>query len=109
MTSRRVFLNALLTLAALPLASRGQACCPQNAKAAEKKACGTAGSGAAAVGATVVESGEKKTKIKIKCAKCGHTVDTEIDTPTADKPYKQEWRCPRCGHRQAVSVALPQA
>ena len=62
-----------------------------------------------ATGATVIDSNEKKTRIKIKCGRCGYTTEIEIDTPTTEKPYSQEWKCPRCGHKQKVIVEVAKA
>jgi len=105
MTSRRVFIGSILTLAAVPLLSNAQSCCAAGAK--DTKCCE---SKLRATGAVVVESNEKKSKIKIKCAKCGYlSAEIEIDTPTADKPYTQEWTCPKCGNKQKVTVELPTA
>jgi predicted nucleic-acid-binding Zn-ribbon protein len=107
MTSRRVFISTLLTLAAVPLLSNAQTCC-----AAAKGAGAKEGASAActvkltATGAAVVESNEKKSKIKITCAKCGKCVEVEIDTPTAGKPYAQDWACPKCGNKQKVTVEV---
>jgi len=111
MTSRRLFIGKILTLAAAAplLCSAEKACCPATTEAKkeekkeEKKACCPK---LTATGATVVEAGEKKTKICIKCAKCGYKAELEIDTPTADKPYSQEWKCPKCGHKQQITVSV---
>lgn len=105
MTSRRVFISSVLTLAAVPLLCSGQTCCAA-AKAESKEGCAASASKFTATGATVVKSDEKKTKIKIKCGKCGHCVEIEIDTPTAGKPYAQDWACPKCGHKQKITVAV---
>jgi len=95
MTSRRTFVASMLTLAAVPLLSFGQTCCAAKLKA---------------TGACIIESNEKKTKIKIKCSKCGHlSAVIEIDTPTAGKPYTQDWTCPKCGNKQKVTVEVAQA
>lgn len=105
MTSRRTFVGSLLTLAAVPLLSSGQTCC---AAGNNKKAC--CEGNLKATGAGIIESNEKKTKIKIKCAKCGYlSAEIEIDTPTADKPYTQDWVCPKCGHKQKVTVEVAKA
>ena len=103
MTSRRTFVASMFTLAAVPLLSSGQTCC---AAAKDAKKCAPAACAAklTATCATVVESNEKKTKIKITCPKCGKVAEQEIDTPTADKPYAQEWTCPKCGCKVKVSV-----
>jgi len=110
MTSRRLFIGKILTLAAaVPLlCSAEQACCAasKDEKKEEKKTCS---SKLTATGATLVECGEKKTKIAIKCAKCGCKAELEIDTPTADKPYSLEWKCPKCGHKQQITVAVAKA
>lgn len=106
MTSRRLFITTSLSLAAVPFLSKGQTCC------AAKKADGAAPAAACqsklkATNASVVSCDGAKTKIKIKCAKCGHQpVEIEIDTPTAEKPYKQEWSCPKCGFKQTVTVEM---
>jgi predicted nucleic-acid-binding Zn-ribbon protein len=106
MTSRRTFIGSMLTLAAVPLISSGQACCAAD-KDAKKAAAPATPSKFKAASAVVGESNEKKTKIKIKCVKCGHLCDEiEIDTPTADKPYTQEWTCPKCGKKQTVKVEV---
>ena len=105
MTSRRVFTGSILALAAIPLLSSAQTCCTAGAK--DAKCCA---SKLKATGATITESNEKKTKIKIKCAKCGFlSAEIEIDTPTADKPYKQEWKCPKCGYKQSIVIEVPAA
>jgi len=103
MTSRRLFIGSMLTLAAVPLLSSAQTCCA--AKAAKKEEATP--SKLKATGATVLESNEKKTTIKIKCAKCGYqSAAIEIDTPTAGKPYTLDWACPKCGHKQKVTVEV---
>jgi hypothetical protein len=106
MTSRRLFIGKILTLAAAAplICSAEQACCAASKEA--KKACSPK---LVATGATLVECGEKKTKIAIKCAKCGFKAELEIDTPTADKPYSLEWKCPKCGHKQQITVAVAKA
>lgn len=102
MTSRRVFVGALLTLAAAPLLSGAQTCAAANA--AKKECAPTPGPKLNATGAEVLGGCPKKTKIKITCAKCGKTVEQGIDTPAPGKPYAQEWTCPKCGNKQKVSV-----
>jgi len=104
MTSRRMFIGSMLTLAAAPLLCTGQTCCP--VKDVKKEAPATCTVKLTATGATVLESNEKKTKIKIKCGKCGHSVELEIDTPAKDKPYTQDWACPKCGKKQKVTVEV---
>jgi DNA-directed RNA polymerase subunit RPC12/RpoP len=103
MTSRRLFLSSMLTLAAVPLLSSGQTCCAA-AKAGKKEGCAANACKLTAAGATVLESNEKKAKIKVTCAKCGKTVELEIDTPATGKPYTQDWACPKCGNKQKVTV-----
>jgi len=98
----------MFTLAAVPLLSSGQTCCA-TAKKDKKDAPATCAAKLLATGAAVVESNEKKTKIKITCPKCGKVAELEIDTPTADKPYAQEWTCPKCGCKVKVSVAVAKA
>lgn len=105
MTSRRTFVASMLTLAAVPLLSSGQTCCAA-AKAAKKAEAPSTGPKLNAAGATVLGGCPKKTKIKITCAKCGKTEEIEIDTPTADKPYAQNWTCPKCGYKQKVTVEV---
>ena len=106
MTSRRLFVASMLTLAAVPLLSKAQTCCAAGSK--DAKCCSSKLT--ATGGAVVVESNEKKTKIKIKCAKCGKLSDEiEIDTPTAGKPYTQDWTCPKCGYKQKITVEAPAA
>ena len=104
MTSRRLFVGSLLTLAAAPLLSDAQTCCAANA--AKKECAPTTGPKLNATGAEVLGGCPKKTKIKITCAKCGKTEEIEIDTPTADKPYAQNWTCPKCGYKQKVTVEV---
>ena len=101
MTSRRLFLSSMLTLSAVSLLTSCQTDTPvvPNEAASRFKA----------TGATVLDSNEKKTKIKIKCGRCGYKAELEIDTPTADKPYSLEWKCPRCGHKQKITVEVAQA
>jgi len=110
MTSRRLFMSKLLTLAAVAplICSAEKACCAasKDEKKDEKKACS---SKFTATGATLVECGKKKIKLAIKCAKCGHKAELEIDTPTADKPYSLEWKCPKCGHKQKITVEVAKA
>lgn len=108
MTSRRTFIASMVTLAFVPLLSSGQACCA-TAKKTKENASAACAAKLIATGAAVVECGEKKTKIKITCAKCGKTEEREIDTPTADKPYTLNWVCPKCGHKQKVTVAVANA
>ena len=104
MTSRRIFISTLFTLAAVPLLVSAQTSCT-----AKKETTATS-SKLKAAGAIVIASDEKKTKIKIKCAKCGYMTDEmEIDTPTADKPYSLEWTCPKCGHKQTVTIEVAAA
>jgi DNA-directed RNA polymerase subunit M/transcription elongation factor TFIIS len=107
MTSRRLFVGSVLTLAAVPFLSNAQTCCA--AKAAKKEGCAAGAAKLAATGATVLETNAQKTKIKVTCAKCGKVVELEIDTPTADKPYAQEWACPKCGNKQKVTVEAAKA
>ena len=104
MTSRRLFVGSMLTLAAVPLLSTAQTC--GGAAKAKKDGCAANACKLTATGAAVTESGEKKTKIKITCAKCGKVVELEIDTPTGGSPYSQEWTCPKCGNKQKVSVEV---
>jgi len=101
MTSRRLFIGSLLTLSAVSLLTSCQTDTPSvpNEAASRFKA----------TGAKVIDSNEKKTRIKIKCARCGYTTELEIDTPTADKPYSLEWKCPRCGHKQKIVVEVSAA
>jgi len=104
MNSRRMFIGSLFTLAVAPLLSSGQSCCAA-AKATKKETSTACAAKLKASGASVVESNEKKTKIKIKCAKCGHvSAEIEIDTPTAGKPYTQDWTCPKCGNKQKITI-----
>jgi len=106
MTSRRMFISSVLTLAAVPLLSNAQTCCAAGGSK-DAKCCA---SKLKATGASVVDSNEKKTKIKITCGKCGYlSAEVEIDTPTADKPYALEWACPKCGNKQKVTVEAPAA
>ena len=108
MTSRRMFVGSMLTLVAIPLLSSGQTCCP--IAKAKKEAAAACAAKFKATNATVLETNEKKTKIKIKCSKCGaQSAEIEIDTPTADKPYAQEWTCPKCGNKQKVTVEVAAA
>ena len=108
MTSRRTFVASMLTLAAVPLLSSGQTC-GTAAKADTKDSSPSTGPKLNATGAAVLGGCPKKTKIKITCAKCGKTDEIEIDTPTADKPYTQDWACPKCGCKVKVSVAVAKA
>lgn len=102
MTSRRMFIGSMLTLAAVaPLLTSCETSSP-----AEKEMAARWASLFKTEGATVIASDEKKTKIKIRCARCGYTTELEIDTPTADKPYSLEWKCPRCGHKQKIAVKV---
>lgn len=103
MTSRRLFVGSILTLAAAPLLSSAQTCCPV-AKSDKKECAQPTGPKLNATGAEVLGGCPKKTKIKITCAKCGKTEELVIDTPAAGKPYSQEWACPKCGNKQKVSV-----
>jgi len=105
MTSRRTFVASMLTLAAVPLRSKGKTCCAA-AKDAKKDAPAACAVKLTATDAAVIEFNETKTKIKITCAKCGKTVEVEIDTPTAGKPYSQDWACPKCGNKQKVTVEV---
>ncbi len=105
MTSRRTFVASMLTLAAVPLLTSGQTCAAA-AKADKKDGAPSTGPKLNATGAVVLGGCEKKTKIKITCAKCGKIVELEIDTPTADKPYTLDWTCPKCGNKQKVAVAV---
>jgi transcription elongation factor Elf1 len=98
MTSRRLFMSSLMILPAVSLLTSCETDTPAVPNAAASRFKGT--------GATVLDSNEKKTKIKIKCARCGYKMELEIDTPTADKPYSQEWKCPRCGHKQKVIIEV---
>lgn len=105
MTSRRLFMSSILALsAAVPLLCSANNCC---GGAKEEKKAVT--SKLTATGATVVETNDKKTKLAIKCAKCGFKAEIEIDTPTADKPYSQEWVCPKCKHKQQITVSVAKA
>lgn len=105
MTSRRVFIGSALALAAVPILSSGQTCCAAT-KGAKKAEAPSTGPKLSAAGATVLGGCPKKTKIKITCAKCGKTEEIEIDTPTAEKPYAQDWACPKCGNKQKVTVEV---
>lgn len=106
-TTRRLFLGAALAASATaPLFAAAQTCCGKGASGA----CAAGAGKLTATGAVVLESNNGKTKIKIVCGKCGHkTAPIEIDTPTADKPYTQEWTCPKCGFKQTVTVAVAKA
>jgi len=107
MISRRMFVGAVLTTAAMPLLSNAQCCaktCPANGKCCDAK---NAKKLKATGGATITESDEKKTTFTIKCTKCGFvSKPITIDTPTADKPYTLEWKCPKCGNRQTVTIEV---
>jgi DNA-directed RNA polymerase subunit M/transcription elongation factor TFIIS len=111
MTSRRLFIGKLLTLAiAAPLICVAK---DKTVVKAEKEE-GTKKTKASVpklvvTGATLVECGEKQTKITIKCAKCGYKATLEIDTPTADQPYTLEWKCPKCGNKQNIKVEVAKA
>lgn len=113
MTSRRLFIGKMLTLvAAVPLLCSANNCCPSEKagkKEVKKEEKAASAPKLTATGATLVECGEKKTKLAIKCAKCGFKTELEIDTPTADKPYSQEWKCPKCGHKQKITVEVAKA
>jgi hypothetical protein len=108
MTSRRLFIGKILTLAAVaPLICSANNCtAAKEEKKEEKKACAPK---LTATGATLVECGATKTKIAIKCTKCGFKAELEIDTPTADKPYSLEWKCPKCGNKQKITVEVAKA
>ena len=101
MTSRRQFMHTLLPLSSVFLLAACQSKVPvaPTAAAARYKA----------TGATVLDANAQKTKIWIKCPRCGYTTETEIDTPTADKPFEMEWKCPRCGRRQKITVEVAKA
>ena len=110
MTTRRLFLESALTLAALPLVTAGQTCSPAAKPAKHEKPAACAAKLSASGGATLVTCGEKKSTFKVKCTKCGfQTAEIEIDTPTADKPYTLEWKCPKCGQKHSVTIAPPKA
>jgi predicted nucleic-acid-binding Zn-ribbon protein len=107
MTSRRLFIGKILTLAIVaPLI-----CVAKDKSVAkeEKKETKASVPKLVVTGATLVECGEKKTKIAIKCTKCGYKATLEIDTPTADQPYTQEWKCPKCGNKQTIKVEVAKA
>ena len=101
MTSRRQFMQSLLPISAVVLLTSCQAEKPPAPTAAAARFKAT--------GATVLDANAQKTKIWIKCARCGYTMEMEIDTPTVDKPYEMEWKCPRCGHRQKITVEVAKA
>lgn len=106
MTSRRTFISAVLTAAALPLLSSGQTCCAAAGKDA-KKTAGTCPANLKATNATVIGCEGAKVKIKVKCAKCGFlSAEMELDMPTAEKPTTLAWNCPKCGHKQTVKLEL---
>ncbi len=108
MTTRRVFIGSSLALAGLPLLSHAQTCCAAGATAAGKKT--ETAPKLKVTGAILIEANAQKTIFKIKCAKCGYqTAAIEIDTPTADKPYRQEWKCPKCGYKQTVAIEIATA
>jgi DNA-directed RNA polymerase subunit M/transcription elongation factor TFIIS len=111
MTSRRLFIGKIVTLAcAAPFICAGEESSAAKAeKEEEKKETKASAPKLVATGATLVESGEKKTKIAIKCKKCGYKASLEIDTPTADQPYTLEWKCPKCGHKQNITVEVAKA
>lgn len=104
MTSRRMFVGSILAVAAAaPLFTSAQSCCA----AGKKEGCSPTASKLKATGAVVLETNGEKTKIQIVCAKCGYKAAAlEIDTPTAGKPYTQDWTCPKCNFKQKVTVEL---
>ncbi len=106
MTSRRLFVGTIFAAAAAaPLLVSAQTCC--GGKKAKGEGCAAGAGNLTATGAVVLKNNGGKTKIKIVCGKCGYkTAAIEIDTPTADKPYTQEWTCPKCGFKQTVTVAV---
>lgn len=60
-----------------------------------------------AAGAGIVGADAQKTRIRIRCGRCGfQSEEIEVPTPTSDKPYQTEWVCPRCGHRQKILVRV---
>jgi len=102
MTSRRMFVGSLFSVAAVPAVILAQS---GNAANAQKKP--KAAPALTASGASVIENNGEKVKIKIKCAKCGYqTAAIEIGIPTPGNPYSQQWTCPKCGHKQTVTVVL---
>lgn len=111
MTSRRLFIGKMLTLAiAVPVACLANADAPANVeKKEEKQETKASVPKLVATGAAVVESGEKKSTIEITCKKCGYKATLEIDTPTAEQAYTLEWKCPKCGHKQNITVAVAKA
>jgi len=111
MTSRRLFIGQVLTLTlAAPLACIASADAAANTeKIEEKQETKAAVPQLVATGATLIENGEKKTKITIKCDKCGYKATLEIDTPTAEKPYALTWKCPKCGHKRNITVEVAKA
>jgi len=111
MTSRRLFIGKMLTLAIVaPLACHANAAATaKEKKKEEKQETKASAPKLVATGAALVESGEKKTTIKITCKKCGYKATLEIDTPTADTPYTLEWKCPKCGNKQNITVEVAKA
>lgn len=101
MTSRRQFIQSLVPLSTALLLTACQSAAPTAPTAAAARYKAT--------GATVLDANAQKTKLWIKCTRCGYTTELEIDTPTTDKPFELEWRCPRCGHRQKITVSLADA
>jgi DNA-directed RNA polymerase subunit M/transcription elongation factor TFIIS len=103
-----MFIGSILTVAAAaaPLFTSAQTCCAAG-NAAKKEGCPAVSSKLKATGAVVLESNGTKTKIQIVCGKCGYKAAAlEIDTPTAGKPYTQDWTCPKCNFKQKVTVEL---
>ena len=98
MTSRRQFIQAMVPLSTALMLTSCQTSKPLVQTAAAARYTST--------GATVLDANEKTTKIHIKCPRCGYTTEMEIPTPTADKPYVQEWKCPRCGRRVKITVEV---
>jgi predicted nucleic-acid-binding Zn-ribbon protein len=111
MTSRRLFIGNILTLAcAVPFICIAKDGAVAKAEKQEgKQETKESVPKLVATGATLVESGEKKTKIMITCAKCGYKAELEIDTPTAKEPYTLEWKCPKCGNKQNITVTVAKA